>query len=88
MIAHNQKFLCIITFNQPLFLKASHIINEQKDLQDIVLMLGSFHTLMNILGAVGTLMNNSGMSEIFQEIYGGNAEQHMMSEKSGFKNST
>lgn len=44
-------------------------------------MLGSFHTLTNLFGAVGTLMNGSGLSEILQEIYGGNVVQHMMSGK-------
>ena len=36
---------------------------------------------MNLLGAVGTLMNGSGLSEILQEIYKGNAVQYMMSGK-------
>lgn len=36
---------------------------------------------MNLVGAVGTLMNGSGLSEVLQEIYGPNAVQHMMSGK-------
>lgn len=44
-------------------------------------MLGSFHTFMNLLGAVGTLMAGSGLSNILCEIYGENAVIHMMSGK-------
>ena len=80
-IAHDQNVQCIITFDQPLFWKASLIISEHRELQDIALMLGSFHTLMNLLGAFGTLMNGSGLSEVLQEIYGPNAVQHMMAGK-------
>ena len=80
-IAHDQNVPCIITFHQPLFWKASLIRSEHRELQDIVLMLGSFYTLMNLLGAVGTLMNGSRLSEVLQEIYGPNAVQHMMAGK-------
>ena len=57
----------------PLFRKASKTISKQKNLRDIVLILGSFYTLVNLLGVVSTLMNGSGLSEILQEIYGENA---------------
>ena len=75
----------IITFDQPLFWKASEIIyssNETSSLQSIVLMLGPFHTFMNILGAIGTLMEGSGFREIIQEVYSENAVCHMLTGKS------
>ena len=61
-LAHQKQKTPIITFDQPLFWKASMIINNTSDicLKNIVLMLGNFHTLINLLGAVGTLMQNSG----------------------------
>lgn len=80
-IAQDQKVPCIITFDQPLYWKASQIIHEYKDLEDIVLMLGSFHTLMNVVGAIGTLMKGSGLNEVLQEIYGPNAVLHVMTGK-------
>ncbi|PIK34366.1 hypothetical protein BSL78_28814 [Apostichopus japonicus] len=45
-------------------------------------MLGSFHTLMNLLGAIGTLMHGTGLASILEEIYGGNAVKHILTGKS------
>ena len=58
----------IVTFDQPLFWKASEIINEIPENNPIrhVLLLGSFHTFINLLGAIGTLMHGSGLKEILQ----------------------
>ena len=53
--ARNNNFHPIVTFDQPLFWKASMIIQESQmgsELRDIILMLGSFHTFMNLLGAI------------------------------------
>ena len=74
----------VVTFDQPLFWKASQIKDEVSDtspVRDVVLLLGSFHTFMNLLGAIGTLMNGSGLKDIFETIYGANAVVHMMSGK-------
>ncbi|KAK6167143.1 hypothetical protein SNE40_021240 [Patella caerulea] len=80
-LAHNHKLPAIITFDQPLFWKASEILNDlndDNDLKNIVLMLGSFHTLMNLLGAIGTLMDGAGLREVLQVIYGENTVEHML----------
>ena len=72
----------IITFDQPLYWKAAEIIMdapESSQLKSIVLMLGCFHTFMNLLGAIGTLMEGSGLRNIMEVAYGSNAVQHMMS---------
>lgn len=61
----------VVTFDQPLFWKASEIINEVPEdspVRDVVLLLGSFHTLMNLLGAIGTLMDGSGLRDILETI--------------------
>jgi len=74
----------IITFDQPLFWKASEIVTEVDDsspVKEVVLLLGSFHTLMNLFGAIGTLMEGSGLKEILQTIYGDNAVVHMLTGK-------
>ena len=63
----------IITFDQPLFWKASEIVNEVPDngpIRDVVLLLGSFHTFMNLLGAKGTLMDGSGLKQILDLFFG------------------
>ncbi|KAG7178151.1 hypothetical protein Hamer_G003931 [Homarus americanus] len=52
----------IITFDQPLYWKAAEIIMDapqSSHLKSIVLMLGCFHTFMNLLGAIGTLMEGT-----------------------------
>ena len=74
----------VVTFDQPLFWKASEIVHEVEDnspVRDVVLLLGSFHTFMNLLGAIGTLMDGSGLKDILETIYGENAVVHMMTGK-------
>ena len=83
-LAHKYKLPSIITFDQPLYWKSMQITTEadsSSPLKEIVLMLGGFHTVMNLLGCIGTLMEGSGLNEILGEIYGDNAVIHMMSGK-------
>lgn len=83
-LAKGQRVSPVITFDQPLFWKASEIISSapgSSDLKNIVLRLGSFHTLMNVLGAIGTLMEGSGLSEILGTIYGENALPYIINGK-------
>ena len=64
------------TFDQPLFWKAYEIIYNappNSPLKNIGLLLGSFYSFMNVLGAIGTLMRGSGLDRILEEIYGENA---------------
>ena len=80
-LKHNMQ--TVITFDQPLFWKASEIANAVADdspIRKVVLLLG-FHTFMNVLGAIGTLMDGSGLKEIMETVYGENAVLHMMSGK-------
>ena len=58
-LAMKHKLPTIVTFDQPLYWKAAEIIIDAPQnsyLKPIVLLLGCFHTLMNLLGAIGTLM--------------------------------
>ena len=74
----------IITFDQPLFWKASEIVNAVTDdspIRDVIQLLGTFHNFMNVLGAVGTLMDGTGLKEIMETVYGESAIIHMMSGK-------
>ena len=70
----------IITFDQLLYWKGENILSATEDvfLKNVVLVLGPFHTQMNFLGCVGTLMANSGLSDILEEIYGENAVHHIL----------
>ena len=74
----------IITFDQPLFWKASEMVNAVPDdslIRNVILLLSSFHTFMNVLGTIRTLMDGSGLKEIMETVYGENAVVHMMSGK-------
>lgn len=75
----------IITFDQPLYWKAAEIIMDapqSSPLKSMILLLGGFHTFMNLLGAIGTLMEGTGLRNIMEVVYGSNAVQHMMTGKS------
>ena len=51
-----------VTFDQPLWYKASGIIAKKK--LNIICNRGGFHTLMSFLGAVGDMMSGSGIEEL------------------------
>ena len=59
-LAYKQNITPVVTFDQPLFWKASEVqqeVSDENPIQDGVLLLGGFHTFMNLLGAMGTLAN-------------------------------
>ena len=70
----------VVTFDQPLFRKAAEIMNDSDDssIKNILLMLGSFHMLMDHLGSIGTLMDGSGLRSVLQRVYEENIVLHMM----------
>lgn len=67
-----------ITFDQPLWLKATGIIKDQN--LNIVCRL-EFHTLMSFLGSIGKLMAVSGLEEVFEEVYAEHTVVQMFSGK-------
>ena len=68
-----------VTFDQPLWLKATEIVTEKS--LDIVVHLGGFHTLMSFVGSIGSLMDGSGLREILHSVYGENTVKHILSGK-------
>ena len=68
-----------VTFEQPLWYKASGIIAKKK--LNIICRLGDFHTLMSFLGAVGEMVSGSGIEELLELVYATNSFGHMMSGK-------
>lgn len=68
-----------ITFDQPLWVKAVDIIQSTN--MNVVCRLGGFHMLMSFLGSIGTLMNGSGLAEMFELNYGSTSVVHMLSGK-------
>ena len=66
----------ILTFDQPLYWKALTIIQSQpdgSDLKGMVLRLGGFHMQMSFLGSIGHLMAGSGLQELLEVVFTGNA---------------
>ena len=82
-LANKHKLPAIITFDQPLFYKASSILHQTSDeqLKQTTLLLGSFHSLINLLGAIGTIMEGSGIENVLAQIYDESTVKHMMSGK-------
>lgn len=68
-----------ITFDQPLFIKAVDIVAQEQ--LDMVVRLGGFHTLMNFMGALGHIMQGSGLEDAFELLYGKKTVAHVMSGK-------
>ena len=74
----------VVTFDQPLFWKATTIINGSSGtspLRKIVLRLGGFHTEMSFLGSIGHLMMGSGLQDLLETVYAPNAVIHMFTGK-------
>ena len=74
----------ILTFDQPLWWKATCIIKGEptdSPLRQIILRLGAFHTEMSFLGSIGHLMRGSGLQEALELIYADNVVPHMLSGK-------
>lgn len=69
-----------ITFDQPLWLKSVDIVYSEK--LKIVCRLGAFHTMMNFMGSIGTVMDGSGLMEALHCCYGPNTVSHMLTGKS------
>ncbi|CAG9773585.1 unnamed protein product [Ceutorhynchus assimilis] len=72
----NHQQTCIVTFDQPLFQKASEIVYAEE--MPIILRLGGFHLLMSFMGAVGFIMTGSGLEDLWAQIYARVTVSHMV----------
>ena len=74
----------IVTFDQPLWLKAFNIIQTEpanSDLRKVIVRLGAFHAEMSCRGSIGHLMAGSGLQEVLELIYASNAVDHITTRK-------
>lgn len=63
---------CIVTFDQPLYMKARDIItmaDQNSKLSKTIVRLGSFNLLMSFMGSIGYIMGGSGLKELLSVIY-------------------
>lgn len=77
---HEQR-TCLITFDQPLYIKAREIVaasDASSDLSRVVVKLGGFHMLMSFIGCIGYIMNGSGIKEALSTIYASNSVDKML----------
>ena len=66
----NDKAWCIVTFDQPLYQKASEIVAASPtNLGNVTVRLGGFHLLISFMGAVGNIMAGSGLEELWSKSY-------------------
>ncbi len=74
----------ILTFDQPLWLKALTIQESStadSPVRSIVLRPGGFHTQMSYLGAIGQIMSGAGLHELLETLYASSAVSHILSGK-------
>lgn len=78
-IAQKHGVTPIVTFDQQLYWIALMVIEDQpmsSRLRRIVLILGGFHTEMSLLGAIGSIMDGSGLKEMMTQVFAkGSVEQ-------------
>ena len=58
-----------------------HVASEGHRVKKIRLILGLFHVELSFLGAVGTLMEGSGLQEALRQIIAKNSVPHVLSGK-------
>ena len=69
-----------MTFDQPLYWKARDVVanDTEPELKNVVVRLGGFHLLMSFMGAMGTIMDGSGLMKIFSTIYATNSVEKIV----------
>ena len=80
--AFEQGCVTILTFDQPLFWKASMIVDSERkdsDISEIIGRLGGLHCQMSFLGSIGHLMGGSGLQDLMSTVYAENTVPHMIS---------
>lgn len=73
--------ICCVTFDQPLYFKAREIISSSPadhELSTVVVRLGGFHLLMSFLGAIGYIMDGSGLQDAFSIVYAQASTEKML----------
>ena len=70
-----------VTFDQPLWLKATEFIQDAN--LDVVCQLGGFHTLLSFLGCLGHLLKGSGIEKLFSQVYAEHTVSHTWAAEPG-----
>ena len=71
---------CVVTFDQPLYQKASEIVASTTGLRNVIVRpAGGVHLLTSFMGAVGNIMAGSGLEELWSTVYASSSVPHMVS---------
>ena len=70
---------CLVTFDQPLYIKATEIVRSSPELASVVVCFGGFHLLMSFMGATGYIMSGRGLQELWESVYAKNSVVQMIS---------
>lgn len=72
---------CIVTFDRPLYTKAQSIVKQDLDgkWKNMYVRLGGFHMLMSYFGAVGFIMDGSGLEELLSTVYAPQSVKNLLS---------
>ncbi|KAK5638255.1 hypothetical protein RI129_012550 [Pyrocoelia pectoralis] len=71
---------CFVTYDQPLYAKALSIVegSNSEELRNVVVRLGGFHLLMSYLGAIGYIMSESGIEDLWTTVYAADSVKKML----------
>ena len=70
----------IVTFDQPLYWNAM-LVKANSSINNIVIRLGGFHSLMSFLGCIGHTMAGAGLTDALEIVYAKNTAEHITSGK-------
>ena len=74
LTAQTGQTFSILTCDQQLYRVAVQISWDQPEtFKDMYLRLGGMHALMSFVGAIGSLMTESGLSDVLSEVFGGDS---------------
>lgn len=77
---HKQR-CSFVTFDQALYCKATEIVatcNSDSPLSSVIVRLGGFHLLMSYMGAIGYIMDGSGLQDGLSTIYARQSTEKML----------
>ena len=75
---HNKQY-CIVTFDQPIFIKAVDIVWASQDLfQSVIVRLGGLHMTFSFMESDGHINSGSGQEQFWETVYASGSVPQMM----------
>ena len=64
--------MCLVTLDQPLYIKTTEIVVSVTDLPNIFIRLDGFHLLISYMGSLGFIMAGNGLESMWGTVYAPN----------------